>query len=505
MTDDETLDPKQARRTAAAAAEQRSASVEILFHPDLRRVGDRHELGSADDTALMSAQEIGRETLFKGEEGSERALGDPCISRRQVSLRWTPSVSRFAVEPIAGARREVRVLDERGRSFGEPPVDAPPGSVLALGDRVLLRLGIDARDVEPRGLGLLGSSLALHQLRARIAAVAALEHTVLVRGPVGAGKECVARAIHAAGPRARGPLLAVNCAALPEALIEAELFGHVRGAFSGATSSGDGVVAAASGGTLLLDEIGELPLPVQAKLLRVLELNAVRPIGATTERQVDVRVVAATNRDLHDEVASGRFRTDLLSRLESLILDVPPLVEHRGDIPLLFVTFLSRLAEKDAHAAVASLFREADDGPPALPLELFVQLLGRDYRHNVRELDGLAARVAAQVIAGEAPRIDKPPTAGHTHASLAGERPDRDTLRSVLERNDYAQGRAARELGVSHTTIDRWMRELGFRRAKDLTQEEVSTALEHAGGDIEAAARELGVSERGLVLRVGTR
>ena len=187
---------------------------------------------------------------------------------------------------------------------------------------------------------------AMENLLAQAQLVAAGDASVLILGDSGTGKELLARAIHRAGPRAEAPFLAVNCGAIPEPLLESELFGHIKGAFTGATRDHNGVFQEAGGGTLLLDEIGDMPLPLQVKLLRVLEQREVRPVGATTTVSVDVRIISATHRNLEAQVEAGRFREDLYYRLKVVTLTIPSLDERRDDVPLLAVHFLRRLAER---------------------------------------------------------------------------------------------------------------------------------------------------------------
>jgi len=230
--------------------------------------------------------------------------------------------------------------------------------------------------------GLVGRSAAIQAVKALIDKVATTRTTVLITGESGTGKELVARALHVNSGRT-GPFVPINCGAIPEGLIESELFGHVKGAFTGAASSKDGLFQAARGGTLFLDEIAELPLQLQPKLLRALQERRVRPIGATEDEEVDTRVVAATNRDLVEEVAAGRFREDLYYRLNVIQVRVPPLRERREDVVLLAEYFLRRFA--------------AEQGRPDLTLSREARRRLDDYNFagNVRELQNLMERAAA--------------------------------------------------------------------------------------------------------------
>ena len=213
--------------------------------------------------------------------------------------------------------------------------------------------------------------------------VAASDATILIRGESGTGKELLARAIHAASPRAAGPFVAINCGAIPEQLLESELFGHIKGAFTGATHTHDGLLRAADGGTLFLDEIGDMPLPLQVKLLRVLQERAVRPVGSTRATPIDVRIVSATHRDLDAAMAEGQFREDLYYRLNVVSLTLPPLSERREDIPLLASYFLQQLTEK---------YRKTVNGFAADAMEA---LTTAPWPGNVRQLYNVVEQICA--------------------------------------------------------------------------------------------------------------
>ena len=240
------------------------------------------------------------------------------------------------------------------------------------------------RDRAAAAAGLLGESLALAALRTRLDRIAATKATVLIHGETGSGKEVVAQYLHDRSPRAASRFVKVNCAAIPPTLMESELFGHVKGAFTDAKSDHAGKFQLAHGGTLFLDEVGELPLPVQSKLLRALESGEVEQLGSERATKVDVRILAATNRDLRAEVKAGHFREDLLYRLEVAHVAVPPLREHAEDVPVLARHFLEKFC--------------AENGLPALTFapEALAALRKHPWPGNVRELRNAVQRLAME-------------------------------------------------------------------------------------------------------------
>ncbi|MEX0893620.1 MAG: sigma-54 dependent transcriptional regulator [Gemmatimonadota bacterium] len=324
----------------------------------------------------------------------------------------------------------------------------------ALEESRLRREGVRAdRELPNRPAGFVGASPVLRELFRVIARAGASRHTALITGESGSGKELVARALHAAS--GRSPFIALNCAAIPENLLEAELFGHVKGAFSGADRDRKGLVEAAHGGTLFLDEVGELPLVLQPKLLRTIETREVRQVGATAARAVDVRYLAATNRDLEEEVREGRFREDLFWRLNVLPLRVPALRERPADIPLLVEHIL---------------------GDRPVTAEAMALLTSYPWPGNVRELSNTLERATTMAVADEIRPEDLPVTIrehGRIAAAVADASrrhlPLRDLERAyileVLRQTGGNKSRTAELLGMDRKTLYRKLEE--YRRESE--------------------------------------
>ncbi len=302
---------------------------------------------------------------------------------------------------------------------------------------------------------LVGPSDLMADLRGQVARIARSGVSVLVTGESGTGKEVVARSIHQASPRARRAFVAINCGAIPDGLIDSELFGHTRGAFTGATSARPGVFVEAHEGTLFLDEIGDMPLPVQARLLRALQEKEVRPVGSDTARAVDVRIITATNVDLARAVDEGRFRADLYFRLDVVNLRVPPLRERPEDLPGLIATLLQR------HAA---------DALPSIDDEALDALMASRWPGNVRELENALQHALAMTHG----RIDLAALPEAVRPAHRPARPNRETLPHVVQ--------PAFEPGVSLAEAKR-------RAALEFERGYLVSLLERANGSISAAAR----------------
>jgi DNA-binding NtrC family response regulator len=313
-----------------------------------------------------------------------------------------------------------------------------------------------------QGFGsMVGSSPSMQKLYKIITKAANSTHPVLILGETGTGKELVARSIHFTGPNLNRPFIPVDCGSLAPTLIESELFGHVKGAFTGATCAKDGLLALADGGTVFLDEIGELPLDLQSKLLRALQEKEVRPVGGTRSIPINVRVLAATNRDLEQEVSQGRFRRDLYFRLNVLTLRIPPLRERKEDIPTLVGAFLEH------HMRATELEHHLSD-------EALRLLLAYEWPGNVRELQNCIERACTTASYAEIRVCDLPtPIRTFQHhnqpgpaASVpAGILPLAELeKRAILEAIHRLHGdklEAARQLGIGKTTLYRKLKEYG--------------------------------------------
>ncbi len=312
---------------------------------------------------------------------------------------------------------------------------------------------------EHRGFGtIVGSSLPIQRLAGMVSRVAAAETTVLIEGESGTGKELVARAIHVESPRASHPFIGINCAALPETLLESELFGHVKGAFTGAVTAKKGLFEEADQGTLFLDEIGDTPPPVQVKLLRVLQEREIRRVGSTSPIRIDVRLLAATNRRLEDLVREGRFREDLFYRLNVVAFRLPPLRERGEDIPLLAAHFLTRFAKRHGRPV------------PTLSPEAMALLLEHRWPGNVRELENAIERAVLlaetdTIFPGDLPAGLRGSRNGASEdAAVKPRRLDdveREHILRTLDAYAWNQARAAEALGIGRNTLWRKLKDYG--------------------------------------------
>ena len=375
-------------------------------------------------------------------------IDDETVSRQHAALYV--EADAILVEDLGSANgTSVGGLPARGRT----PV--PPGAVLVLGD-VIARVRSD--DTAPPSSG---GGARMNSTERAIGLVGPTNLPVLILGETGAGKELVAERIVRASRRAGAPFLRINCAAVTEALFESELFGHEKGAFTGADRAKAGLLEAADGGSLLLDEVGELPAAAQAKLLRVLESGEMTRVGSVTSKRVDVRFLAATNRDLAAMVGAGSFRADLLYRLDGVTLHVPPLRERPGELPALARSLLDAACVLQGRAA------------PELTEGALGALARHDWPGNVRELKRVMERVAALVpadrvqerdvrglLASAAGRSERPPASSlHEEVKAEVASLERARIEDALRRAAGNQTQAAKLLGISRRTlIDRMER-----------------------------------------------
>jgi DNA-binding NtrC family response regulator len=407
--------------------------------------------GSGRDALARLAREPFQAMVLSAE------LGD--LDAREVlaaARRLQPDLAIVAVSAQASVERAVEFVRLGAADFVVHPVAATEIACA-------LRRAQQVPQSPPRASTgrLLGSSQAMRNLRALLEQVADTDCTVLVEGESGTGKELVARALHEASARRHGPFVAINCAAIPENLLESELFGHVKGAFTGATQARVGRFEAAHGGTLFLDEIGDMPLVLQVKLLRVLQERLIEPVGATRPTRVDVRIIAATHRNLERLVREGRFREDLYYRLHVIPISVPPLREHPEDISELCTSFLARVN------------RERGKAIRAITPRALAALERYPWPGNVRELENLMERMVVTLRGGTIDLEDLPPryrgltiVTTEREALLGPELPEqgvnlRETLAQVesrlisqaLRRAGGNKNRAATLLGLNRTTL----------------------------------------------------
>ena len=387
----------------------------------------------------------------------------------EAGLALIPAFSPAPVVVMTGHADHalaLKAIEAGAWDFLAKPVD--PDLLRVVVARAVERAGL-AREVATlradvgaaEDMGLVGASLAMASLRDLIRRVAPTRLPVLVLGPSGTGKELVARAIHAASPRAARPLVPIHCGAVPAELLESELFGHLKGSFTGATADRPGLIETADGGTLFLDEIGEMPPAMQVKLLRFLADGSYQPVGARALRMADVRIVAATHRDLAAAVAEGSFREDLFYRLKGVVLRTPSLHERGSDVALLARLFLRRTS--DGHASFA---------PDALGW-----LAARRWPGNVRELRAAVECAAALAVPGAAGVV----VGADDLAFAVGDAPSEPTMTvfetledevAALERRRIAEALArtghnhthtARELGLSRVGLLKKMDRMGLR------------------------------------------
>ena len=357
---------------------QRKIILDVLSHADYEVLQ-----ASGVTEACKRIEEDGPDLIIT-DLRMEDGTGMEVLAEAKRLAPATEVVVMTAYGSIEGA---VTAMREGAYDYLEKPFDRD--SLLACVNKALEHKRLKEENIELRGLvtsryslgGIVGSSSKMAEVFKIIERSVPVISTVLIQGESGTGKELVARSIHYSGPRKKGPLIAVNCAAVPENLIESELFGHEKGSFTGATSSKKGKFESADGGTIFLDEIGDMSLDLQAKLLRVLQEMKIERVGGNRLIPVDVRVLAATNKDLEKEVAEGNFRNDLFFRINVIVIDIPPLRERKEDIPPLIDHFRAKLAKK--------FQREY----PILDPAVVDQFMTYPWPGNIRELENILERL----------------------------------------------------------------------------------------------------------------
>ena len=393
--------------------------------------------------------------------------------------RTLPETPVIVMTAYGSVEKAVRAMRDGAHDFLEKPLDLARLRNLvasALESRAQAPETAPLREDLSRGHvppGFIGSAPSVLEIFRIVSKVASTNATVLILGESGTGKELVAEAIHAASPRARGPFVKVNCAALSESLLEAELFGHVRGAFTGAVRDRKGRFEAAHGGTIFLDEIGEVPPHTQVKLLRVLQNREIERVGETQTRAVDVRLVAATNTDLDEAVRRGALREDFYFRLKVITLYMPPLRKRRGDIPALVDHFMAMYAKRhgrDVHAVARDAF------------EILKEY---DWPGNVRELENTieaavvltdGSIITADVLpveVGGSQRVEDLPESGEIRIAPGTSLPEAEKaiILATLERTDGNKTAAARILGIGLRTLYRKLEQYSDEEAADAADE----------------------------------
>jgi two-component system nitrogen regulation response regulator GlnG len=489
-------------------------ALTILWHPDPSRVGNLFYLSDLGRNEVVFLSRLSPEFPFYCDKPAP--LADPFLSRTPL-LELSLQGQNLLLTPPPGAPLALDGKPLLARATLSA-IDIARSPILTIGRRIALCLHFARQPTaqRPLDLGLLGNSDAMADVRQAILAVAPLVAPVLIRGETGTGKELTTQAIVANGPRAGKPFVAVNIGALPENLAAAEIFGHEKGAFTGAAQTRDGYFHEASGGTLFLDEIGLARSDVQTALLRVLETGEVRRLGGTRSKRVDVRLLAATDSTTIDRAVEGAgFSQALFHRLSASSIRLPPLRSRREDLGVLLLRFL-----RDALAQTGDAQKLAT--PPAakrpwLSAEIFPVLAAAAWPGNVRQLRNFAMEVAVanrglplarippslvESIISEVPPADTPPPALPQVLPSKAKRVSSTKVREALERNDFQPAKAARELRVARSTIyEHMLREPNLRVLGSMSDEDFQRHVDACKGDLTLVAQRLRVSHRAVQLR----
>jgi len=521
-------------QSSPEGARARVQVLTILYHPELGRIGERAALPelAAGRSVLLSRSSPD----FLGADGISRPLADLHLSRSPIRL--SPGGEAGGVRLLVGESR-TRVVSEVGPvqtacEFGAGAVQR--GVVLELAERIVLLLHEAVETPVHAGApplaGLIGESQGIQRLRHEIWRVADLDLPVLIRGETGTGKELVAGAIHATSRRRDAECIAVNMGAVPQSLASSELFGVVRGAYTGAVRDQAGYFQRAHGGTLFLDEIGETPLDVQVMLLRVLETGEVQRVGSPATQRVDVRLITATDADLEAAILEGRFRAPLLHRLTGYEMWLPPLRERRDDFGLLLIHFLRQelAAVGEEHRLTPAAGGAGNVGgtaAPWLPASLVSRLARHDWPGNVRQLRNAVRQIVIDSrsfdtvqIGPQIERLLRDPGRAVLAAFPPGTEPGSrrkapagsyrspsdvpvEEILAALRANNWEVKSAAAELGISRPSLYVLMDKLpGIRKAVELELPEIQEAADLCHNNLNAMSERLQVSKRGLIQRM---
>ena len=499
----------------------------LLHHPDAGRVGQVAPLFSLAVGGTRKLSRLEPEFRWHGEEAGQ-PLMSPVLSRTPLVLRAVGSET-LSIENPAG----LSAVTVGGQGVLAPlsveAAELSRGVVIGLSGCVLLLLHWMSPEPDPHpDQGIVGQSLEIRRVREEVRRVADLDASVLIRGESGSGKELVARAIHAASRRSAAAYVSVNMAAIPPSVAASMLFGHAKGAFTGAQAQSPGFFGSADHGTLFLDEVGETPREIQPLLLRAIREGEIQPVGEPRSRNVDVRVLSATDAPLEALVERGQFGMPLLRRLEGYTIAVPPLRERRDDLARLFFRLLRRELTETGEAH--KLLEAEPSQKPWLPASFVASLLEYRWPGNVAELETIAKRVAItnrertafhldrmiaeRLVAAEPWEPERAAAAARARsepseaAPPAAARKDAASLQDedivlAMRQHQFKIKVAAEVLGVSRSWLNVRLESCrGIRKAKDLSREEIASASHASNGDLSTMAEQLEVSEHALKLRM---
>jgi len=499
-----------------------SLILTILCHPDPTRMGSEASLEVLRHGAGRLA--LGRHSLDFVRPGKKlgQPLDDPFMSRKPI---WLSRLEDGALHIDPGACRTEIWVDGHYLKHGLtiPPEQLALGLPVILADRVMIWVQMEIRqEVRLPSYGMVGESSVMNQLRREIQSVSDLDVSILLRGPTGSGKERVAQAIHNHGPRHSEPFIAVNLGAIPPSLAAAELFGAVKGAYTGSQAARLGYFAAAHRGTLFLDEVGEAQPELQAMLLRVLETGECYPVGAATPKKVDVRILAATDAALDEQVAKGLFREPLFHRLSGYSVWVPSLQRRKKDFGLLFRHFANEVLEEMGQPPWRS--PSMLKGPAWLSPHIMAKLLTADWSGNVRQFKNVVRQLlignrgettlhwteaVANMLSPERENSHKPTTVEVVQGALkksSFQRPSEigeEELIAALRSSKWNFKAAATVLGISRASLYVLAaKSCQIRKAEHLTPAELEAAHKETQGDLDQMADFLSVSRQALAQRL---